>query len=207
MAGYSKMAWPQIEQLKKNNFGWNDEAEEAFQKLKSATVTVHVLALPDFSAPFVVETDESGHGLEAVLMQWQQPLAYYNHVFSARARHKLIYEQELMAIVFVLQKWRPYLVGRKFFVRTYQKSLKFLLEQRLVAIEHQKWVTKLLGSDFEVDYRPRIENKVVGALSHIPEEVNLAVLSIPQANTMDEVQQEVRADETLHKIISDLELD
>ena len=92
MAGYSKMAWPQIEQLKKNNFGWNDEAEEAFQKLKSAMVTVHVLALPDFSAPFVVETDESGHGLGAVLMQRQRPLAYCKHVLSARARHKSIYE-------------------------------------------------------------------------------------------------------------------
>ena len=54
MVGYSKTAWPLIEQLKKNNFGWNAEAKEAFQKLKSAMVTVPVLAHPNFSAPFVV---------------------------------------------------------------------------------------------------------------------------------------------------------
>ena len=104
-----------------------------------------------------------------------------------------------------MRKWRPYLIGRKFIVRTDHKSLNFLLEQRLVAVEHQKWVTKLLGYDFEVEYRPGVENRAADALSHIPEEVTLAALSIPPAKTMDELQ--VQADDTLHKIIGDLEVD
>lgn len=72
-----------------------------------------------------------------------------------------------------MQKWQLHLIGHKFIMHTDQKSLKFLLEQWVVTVEHQKWVTKLLGYDFEGQYRPGIENKAADALSHIPEEASL----------------------------------
>lgn len=71
-----------------------------------------------------------------------------------------------MAIVLSVQKWRHYLLGRQFIVRTDQISLKFLLKW-LVCVEHQKWVTKLLGYDFEIQYRPSLENEGTNALCHL----------------------------------------
>lgn len=120
--GYNTIAWPLTEQLKKDSFQWEEAATQAFEKLKRAMTSVPVLALPDFSRPFIVETDASGYGLRAVFMQNQRPIASFSQVLTARARLKSVYERKLMAIVLAIQKWRSYLLGQRFIVRTDQQS-------------------------------------------------------------------------------------
>ena len=106
-----------------------------FIKLKQAMSTALVLSLPDFSKLFFIEIDVSYCGLGAVLIQEQHPVAFFNKTLGKRACMKSIYEKELMAIVFSILKWRHYLLGWKFVVRTDQSSLKFLSEQREVGVD------------------------------------------------------------------------
>lgn len=72
---------------------------------------VPVLALPDFTKPFVVEINASGYGIGVVLMQDGRPIAYFSQVLKPKPELKSIYENELIVIVLAVLKWRPYFLG------------------------------------------------------------------------------------------------
>jgi hypothetical protein len=134
---YGKIAKPLTELTKKDSFKWSTEAQEAFEMLKTKLTTAPVLALPDFTKEFTIECDASGQGLGAILMQDKRPIAYYSKALGVRNLTKSAYEKELMVVVLAIQHWRPYLIGRRFVVSTDQKSLRQLLQQRIVTAEQQ----------------------------------------------------------------------
>jgi hypothetical protein len=163
--GYGQIASPLTSLLKKDAFRWNGTATDAFEKLKVAVSQPPVLALPDFNKSFVVECDASGYGIGAVLMQDGRPIAYYSQGLKGKNLFLSTYEKELLALVLSVKKWRPYLLGKSFVIKTDQQSLKHLLEQRVGTPMQQKWITKLLGYPFVVEYKKGKENLVADALS------------------------------------------
>jgi len=120
---------PLTQLLHKDGFHWTTVAEQAFKQLKEALTTTPILRLPDFTQKFVMECDASGIGLGAILTQNNQPVVYFSEALKGSALALSTYEKEMLAIVKVVQKWRPYLLGKMFTIRTNQKSLKYLLEQ------------------------------------------------------------------------------
>ena len=67
--------------------------------------------------------------------------------------HLSTYEKELLALVTTVHRWRPYLLGRPFVIKTDQQSLKYILEQRIATLAQQKLLAKLLGYLFVVSIK------------------------------------------------------
>lgn len=202
---YAQIAQPLTEQLRKDKFGWTEEATAAFNRLKSAMTQPPVLAMPDWQKSFVVETDASGFGIGAILMQDQRPLAFFSKLLGPQAQQKCVYEKELMAVCLAVQKWRSYLLGRHFVIRTDQQSIKFITQQREIGLEYQKWVRKLMGYDFEVQFKPGVANRVADALSRKQAgEVLLGALVCRPVLDWSKLRQEIAADSWLQLVKTEL---
>ena len=164
---YSTIAKPLNDMLKKDNFSWSAEAKLVFQYLKDQLGQMPVLALPDFTKTFIVEVDALGVGVRAVLMQDHHPIAFISRSLNVQQQSLSTYEKELLVVVFVVQKWRHYLLLKQFVIKTDHLSLKYILDQRLSIAFQQKWLVKLMEFDFIIEYKQGSENQAADALSRV----------------------------------------
>lgn len=138
----------------------------------------------------MIECDAYGVGIGVVLMQNQKPLDFLSQ--ALKCKHLLLstYENELLALVLVVKKWKFYLLGIAFIIRTEHHNLKYVLEQKVGIAAQQKWISKLLDYKFAIEYKKGPKNKVVYALSkkgriYIPDclELKLKILNFIHAST------------------------
>lgn len=188
---YGSIARLLTQLLKKDSFKWTDEADQAFLQLKHAMTQAPVLALLDFSKTFIIECDASGMGLGAVLMQDRRPIAYLCQALHVRNLILSTYEKEMLALVMAIQKWRPYLLGQMFVVRTNHRSLKYLWDRTIVTEAQQKWLIKLVGYDFTIEYKKGHENVVADALSKQMEST-LVAISLPLPHWVEPIQLKIK---------------
>ncbi|GJZ18395.1 ty3-gypsy retrotransposon protein [Tanacetum coccineum] len=120
-----------------------------------------------------IATTASDYGIGAVLLQHNRPISYFSRKLGPRMRAAATYQKELFAIVKVVYKLRQYLVGRWFKIRTDHKSIKELMQQVIQTPIQQKYVRKLMGFDFVVEYKPGVANQVADALSRMYEDGEL----------------------------------
>ena len=102
-----------------------------------------ILALPDFTHPFVLECDASRIGIGSVLMQNGHPIAFESRKLRESERHFSIYDKEMLAIMHVLTKFWQYLVGNMFKVKTDHNILRFLMDKNELSEQQQKWISKI----------------------------------------------------------------
>jgi hypothetical protein len=112
------------------NFSWNENCELAFEELKKHLISSPVLAHPDYSKPFLVDTDASGEGLGAVLAQVidgkEQVISYASRSLTKSEKRYCVTRKELLAVIFAVKQFRHFLYGHKFTIRTDHSALKMV---------------------------------------------------------------------------------
>lgn len=190
--------------LKSNNFLWTPQSEEAFTKLLNALTTAPVLALPDFTISFVIEIDVSGTGIGAVLQQQHHPIAFLSKTFSPCNQALSVYEKEMLVVLFAVEKWWHYLLGQHFTILTDHKTLKHLLDQRITTSTQHLWLSKLLGYNYSVEYRPGHLNTFADTLSCQAELCPIQAFSSPIFDCLPQIDRACASDPEFQAIISAL---
>ena len=110
-----------IEKLKRKNvlFVWGPMQQKAFEELKFALTQAPILAYPDWTKEFIVETDWSSVAIGAILSQVDdqgrmRAVSFISQRLSESESHYHSTEGEAMAIVYALHKFEPYLWGKHF---------------------------------------------------------------------------------------------
>ncbi|XP_078233562.1 uncharacterized protein LOC144583533 [Pogona vitticeps] len=175
---FSEIAAPLTDLTRKktdDRIPWTSDCEEAFQRLKQALINYPVLRAPDFDREFIIYTDASNSGVGAVLCQEdengdQHPVSYLSRKLQKGERHLATVEKECLAIVYAIQKAKPYIWGRHFILCTDHSPLQWLKTMKTHNSKLMRWALNLQDYDFEVKVVRGSVNCVADALSRRPEE-------------------------------------
>jgi hypothetical protein len=105
------------------------ECERSFQRLKQLLTSSPIPRIAYPNEYFVVCTDACKEGLGGVLNQNGFVICYESRKLKDHEKNYETHDLELEAIVHALKKWRHYLMGRRFDVRTNHNGLKYLFDQ------------------------------------------------------------------------------
>ena len=150
------------------------EAEKAFQTLKRHLLMAPILAYPNFRCkePFILDTDFSCDpgAIGGVLSQNQgieRVIAYGARKLLPRERNYSSNKGELLAIIFFVNLWKYYLLGRPFILRTDHEAIKWIRSMSEPKGMIMRWLELLSNYEFKVVFRPGKSHGNADALSRI----------------------------------------
>ena len=174
---FAKIAKPLTELTKKNRrFQWTDACQRAFETLRAALTEAPILAFPDINKPYKLYTDASNYAIGAALVQetemGERVIQYLSHQLNETQQRWPIIEKEAYAIIYSVQKVRPYLLGSKFTVVTDHKPLKYLFTSEMKNARIQRWAVVLSEYGCDIEYVSGTKNVVADMLSRLgPDDV------------------------------------
>lgn len=168
---FAEKAYPLHQLCRKNaTFKWDQECQKTFEDLKQCLVSPPVLQYPDFTETnqFIVQTDASGYSIGAILSNGnKKPVAYASRGLNSAERRYPTIEKELLAIVWAVKYFRPYLYGTKFKILTDHRPLIYLFNMRDPSSRLMKFRLILEEYDYIVEYVKGSDNAAADALSRI----------------------------------------
>ena len=161
---------------------WTEECKSSYQSLKNQlSASTRILAFPDWSSPFIMETDASMQAVRAVLSQVDRngkhhPVEFYSSGLSPAQGKYSAGVLEAWAIVAALREWRVYLqAAQKVIIITDHNPLAWLRRQSDPRHKYARWILEMESYNYEIKYRSGLENGAVDFLSRLAVELDVSV--------------------------------
>ena len=156
---------------------WDSTAQRSFDKVKwivNEHRDLHRKALnyAPGAPPIYVTTDGCLTGGGGYVSQGEKPenagvVAFWSGKWNAAQQNYPVHEQELLALVETLKRFRGILHGTQFTLRTDHKALEYFMSQEHFSPRQHRWIDVLSEFDFTIQYIPGETNKFADALSRI----------------------------------------
>ena len=151
---------------------WLEEHERAFNDLKCAMQKPPVLRPPHWNEEFILQVDASDRGLGAILSQKdgsgeEHPVGYASRKLQLREQRLSTTEKECLAIVWAVECFRYYLLGRTFKLQTDHKPLVWLEQVRGKSRKLLRWSITLQEYDMIIEHKSGKDHRNADALSRI----------------------------------------
>lgn len=170
---FAATARPLHEQTKTTkSITWNQDTTDAFIKLKQELTQAPTLRRADFSKPFLIVCDASQKGLGTILSQLddegkEHPVIYASRGLKNSEQNYGATKLECLALVWSLQIFRPYLLGKKFTVISDHSPLRWLVHSPKISGIVARWIQYLAEYDFEIKYRSGRKHEAADFLSRL----------------------------------------
>ena len=142
---------------------WEEQHQAAYWSLKEYLKDDTVVMGPDYSKPFLLQTDASEVGIGAVLSQLDEekqdrPVAYFLRKLKRAECNYATVERECLAIVDGIKHFEGYLMGVSFTVVTDHGRLKYLHNTKDSGGRLMRWALRLQSIDYKITHRPGKDN-------------------------------------------------
>jgi hypothetical protein len=168
--GYAQIIVPMGKLLRKDTkFHWNEDCQHGLDTLKEKMVTAPILVFPDGEKTFHVHVYPSTITLGAILAQpgareLDHPIAFSRRKLSESKENYNTTEREGLEMVYTLQKFRNYLLGKHFKMFTNHSTLKYLVNKPMLGGIICQWLLLFQQFNFEVIVKP---GKLNAGLDHL----------------------------------------
>jgi len=158
---YTSKAIPITKLLQKStSFEWTLECQKTFDTLKRDLSSYPVLRPPNWNLPFHIFCHASSIAAGSTLCQpigdkkKDYPVAFANRQLNQVEKSYTMIEQECLAMVFSVKKFRHYLLlnPMKFFVD--HIAIRYLINKPDLSGRLARWVLLLKEFNYEVEYKP-----------------------------------------------------
>jgi transposase InsO family protein len=153
-----------------NSVVWSEELERDFVHLKQEMCHRPILACPDETKIFTLQTDASEKGIGAVLSQedadgHERPIAFFSRKLLQRERNYSTIEKECLGIVAAIKHFDVHLVGRPFEIVTDHRALQYLNTMKNSNPRLTRWALAIQPFEFVIKHKPGSQHGNADGLS------------------------------------------